>query len=103
MSSLFHIRRLTPLLFSRERIKALGFHLHELCRSPSNRNLSSFLAIAMQLTLATALALLPLIASASPTPEPAGTKIPLTRRSFQTKEGTADVRALNTHLAHVQT
>ena len=56
----------------------------------------------MQLTLATALALLPLIASASPAPQPAGLKVPLTRRSFQTKDGVADIRALKNPVAHVQ-
>ncbi|EJD01643.1 acid protease [Fomitiporia mediterranea MF3/22] len=56
----------------------------------------------MQLKLAS-LALLPLVSliAASPTPAPPVQRIPLTRRSF-TKDGVADVNALNTHLNNVR-
>ncbi|THH07178.1 hypothetical protein EW145_g3565 [Phellinidium pouzarii] len=54
----------------------------------------------MQLKLASVLVLFPLLAAASPAPAPL-TKIPLKRRSF-TKDGVADINALNSHLANVR-
>lgn len=57
----------------------------------------------MLFTLATALAILPLLVSATPTPAPdaAGTKIPLSRRSFL-RNGVVNVEKLQGHVADVQ-
>ena len=54
----------------------------------------------MKLTLAS-LALFPLVALASPAPAPV-TRIPISRRSFTTKEGVADIDALVSHLENVR-